>query len=563
MRRPDPRFLARSTATRWGAAALALVVAFGSAPRAAAQSNLIPGTDVALGLLDDISAIGRQGSFPNGVSGAAMSTTSCNFGSVEVPWFAAMDEDHPFIAFIVTREDADGRLRQISDRSAVKHGFFALQNNQCGLGCQPGAGFGDYLGVGCSDTYGISTNGDKFHLGPADEVDPWLGEWDAFCSYFDLGLNPGTCDASRSFTQSQAQSLGPVGTRINLRDQDLIDTSGNATFAYQAQYVVRGEPEAVRGNNLGWKEMTAQWTGNSWDLDEKTSAFTHGSILDSWNGADVHSATNGSDDGRVYVAAKVSGPRAGKWHYEYALHNRDNARGIAEVRIPFCASAPPSDFGFSDIDGDALNDWTAAIVGNELVFTAPAGNGLAWNTIYNLWFDCAAAPETTQVDLVQDLPGAGAGAFSVAALTPTRAILSDLGPGCAASGNPPRLVVAGANSLPELGNPTFGIGVLDQTGSAFGYLFYSPLSAATPLPPSCTAYLGGTFGIEVQILSTGTASPGGATFHPLPIPNNPIYEGAELTLQALSINVGGPFAGLADLSNGARLRVGSSTSGCF
>jgi len=544
-------------------AALA-VTSIGLAPDADAQSNQIPGTDVALGLLDDINAVGRTGTFPNGLNGAAMSTTSCNFGSVPVPWFNPMDEDHPFIAFLVTREDEDGRLVQISDRTAVKHGFFALSNNQCNIGCQPFGQFGDYLGVGCSDTYGISTNADKYYLGPADEIDPWLGEWDAFCSFFDVGVNNAPCNGQRTFSQSQASGLGPVGTRINLRDQDLIDTSGTAKFHYQAQYVVRGEPVAVRDNNLGWKPMTANWTGNSWDLDEINSSFTWGSILDSWTDATVTSGTNGTDDGMVYVGAKVTGPRAGVWTYDYAFHNRDNSGGIAEVRIPFCPSNPPTDFGFRDIDDDPLNDWTPAIVGNELVFTAPAGNALAWNTIYNLWFECATPPELSTIQLVQDViaPGA-AGQFGVTGVTPTRGVLNDLGPGCAASGTPPRVVVAGANPIPELGNGTFGIGVLDQNPSSFGYLFFSPTTAAVPIPPSCTAYLGGTFGIEIQILGTSTSSPGGASFYPLPIPNNVAFEGAELTLQALSINLGGPFAGIADLSRGARLRVGSSTTGCF
>lgn len=545
-----------------GAGAIGLTALLAFAPTAAAQSNVIPGTDVSLGLLGEISAVGREGAFPNGLNGAAMSTTSCNVGSVDVPWFAPMDEDHPFIAFMVTREDDSGRIYQISDRSHVKHGFFALADNQCNLGCNPPSQFGDFLGVGCSDTYGISTNADKFWLGPPEEIDPWLGEWDAFCSFFDLGLTPGSCNGLRTFSQGQASSLGPVGTRINLTDQDLLDSGTNAEFAYQAYYVIRGEQESNRGNNMGWRDMSANWTGNSWDIDG-TSSLVEGSILDSWNGATVTSATNGSNDGRVHAGVVVTTNRDGGWHYEYALHNRDNSRGIAEFRIPFCAAAMPTDFGFRDVDDDAGNDWTATVVGNELVFSAPVGNALEWNTIFNVWFDCPAAPESGAAVLVQDQAGPGSSQFSILTTVPTRAILNDLGPGCALSGTPPRINIAGTNQLPSLGNLGFKLQVRDQVPGAFGYMFYSSTSTVTPIPPSCTAYLGGIFGVNIFTLGTGFANGGGTTTYDLPIPNNPVFEGAELTLQSVTVNIGGPFAGIADLSNGARLRVGSATSGCF
>ncbi|QDU84257.1 hypothetical protein Pla163_13640 [Planctomycetes bacterium Pla163] len=554
--------LKRRSLDALGAGTFGLAALLVLAPAATAQSNIIPGTDVSLGQLGDIDAVGREGTFPNGMNGAAMSTTSCNVGSVQVPWFSPMNEDHPFIAFIVTREDDSGRIYQISDRSYLKHGFFALASNECNLGCNPPSQFGDYLGVGCSDTYGISNNSDKFYLGPPEEVDPWLGEWDAFCSYFDLGLNPGSCNGLRSFSQSQAASLGPVGTRINVSDQDLIDSGTNAQFAYQAYYVIRGEQESNRGNNLGWRDMTANWNGTKWNLDGSGS-LNEGSILDSWDGATVTSATNGLTDGRVYAGVVVTTTRDGEWHYEYALHNRDNSRGVSEFRVPFCSAAPPSNFGFRDVDDDAGNDWTATVVGNELVFSAPAGNALEWNTIFNVWFDCPAAPESGAAVLVQDQPGAGPGQFSILTTVPTLAVLNDLGPGCSLSGTPPRLTLAGNDQFPSLGNSGFKLAVRDQAAGSFGYLFYSGTTSVTPIPPSCTAYLGGTFGIDIFTLGTAVSNPSGNSVYSLPIPNNPAFEGAELTLQSVVVNLGGPFAGIADLSNGARLRVGNAISGCF
>ena len=80
---------------------------------AAAQINIVPGTDVSLGALGNVSTMGREGTFPNGLNGVVMSTTSCNLGTVAVPWEQAMDPDHPFIAFLMARVK-DGRMEQIS-----------------------------------------------------------------------------------------------------------------------------------------------------------------------------------------------------------------------------------------------------------------------------------------------------------------------------------------------------------------------------------------------------------------------------------------------------------------
>jgi hypothetical protein len=33
-------------------------------------------------------------------------------------------------------------------------------------------------------------------------------------------------------------------------------------------------------------------------------------------------------------------------------------------------------------------------------------------------------------------------------------------------------------------------------------------------------------------------------------------------IQAAVVNLGGPFAGIADLTNGLRVRIGSATTGC-
>jgi hypothetical protein len=268
--------------------------------------------------------------------------------------------------------------------------------------CTPCQGFppSNLLGVGCSDTYGFISNGDPYWLGPPDEVDPWLGLWSAACSHFDRGeppvASPADCDGVHSLTVAQASALGPVGHRMHVSDADL--NHAGAAYSYQGYYVVAGEAEALRDDNLGWRSCTPSWNaaGNKWSLPWITNVAT-GSVLHAWNGATVSSAANGNLDGRLYVASRVT-PAACGYHYEYALHNRDNLGGIDVLRVPLALGASVSGAGARDVDGDPLNDWTASVAPGEVVFSGPAQ---PWNTIYNVWFDADVGPATGDLTLEQ------------------------------------------------------------------------------------------------------------------------------------------------------------------
>jgi hypothetical protein len=143
---------------RWSLLSLSLLALAAAAPAAGAQSNTVPGLNVKLGILGGLQVYGHQGTYPNGLTAMAMSTTSCNNGTVNVPWLQAMNANHPVIAFLAVRE-SNGRMQQISDRSYVKHGFYALSSSQC-TPCQNPSN-GTFLGVGCSDTYGVGNNSDR------------------------------------------------------------------------------------------------------------------------------------------------------------------------------------------------------------------------------------------------------------------------------------------------------------------------------------------------------------------------------------------------------------------
>jgi hypothetical protein len=426
---------------------LLTAVLLGSA-QLSAQSNLRPGTDVQLGRLPALVSLQHQGTYPDGDHSFAMSTTACNIGSVDVPWLAAMADDHPYIAFLLVREDAE-RMVQISDRSYLKHGFFALSSSDC-TPCQNPSN-GDFLGVGCSDTYSTFNNGDNQWLAPADEIDPWLGLWEPLCSHFDRGEPPQPvpldCDGVKSPIQVQG-----LGHRVKVRDAEL--QVAGATFYFCAQYVIRGEPENVRFNNLGSRRFVPTWNGNSWDvaIPGVGNSIQRRSVLRRWVGAFVKGSANGAEDGRVFCGVKSTDLGGGWYHYEYALHNRDNARGVGALRIPLCPGAQIQNVGFRDLDGDPATDWQVQQSGNELIFSTP-DHPLRWNGIYNFWFDCdaASAPSLVQLDAFD--PGAGAPALLVESQAPLGVLQgTDLGFGLAGQhGWIPHLSVCGGLQPGQVG----------------------------------------------------------------------------------------------------------------
>ena len=522
---------------------------------AVAQSNGNPAIDVELGILGGLSELGRVGSFPNGTSGFAMATTSCNKGSATVPWLAPMDPDHPFISFLMARDDGV-RMQQISDRSFVKHGFFALANSQCDP-CQGGSPQGLFLGLGCSDTYQTGTNGNRNWLGPPDEIDPWLGGWDPVCSYFDAGdpatIAPFDCDGVDSLFPG---GFNGVKNRVEVLDIDLID-NGPERFYYQSQYTIRREIEANRGNNTGYREFQPTLVGGNWQTSN-LSPLTHGSVLNEWTGADISSNTNGGDDGRLIVGVKVTGPVNGIYHYEYAIHNRDNSRGVDSFRIPTCSDALVTNVGFSDVDRQP-NDWSFVNTGSELQFST-TDNPLKWNSIFNFWFDSDAAPvDGVNVQLDQHLPGPGAASVAVSTRVPTGLFNVNLGPGCS-DGTPPELFAVGSPPRATLGNATFGLETTGNAPSTVVLFLFTPLGGTgVDVGSGCFSYLAPQF-LKIKVRGTDTGGVGSLN---APIPNDGGLEGIDVNFQVMEFDpLGGPFLVDYDLSNGTRVRIGDSIPTC-
>ena len=530
-------------------------------PLAAAQANQDPGVNVFLADLDAMDALGRKGAYPNGVNGVSVMTTICNIGNKPLPWMSAMNPNHPVIGFLVVRQ-SNGRFEQISDRSFVKHGFFAMGGNVCGNCIVPTTGaLGTLLGIGCSDIYDGATNGMRFVLGPAEEINPWTGAWTRRCGYFDRGdpavPAPKNCDGKRSLTLTQAANLGPVANRILIADGDL--NVAGATFFGQAQYVIKGEPETVRGDSIGSRQFTPSWNGFKWSFT-RVGNVKYGTVLHRWAGASVTSGVNddgsGATDGRVYVAVKVTGPDHGLYHYEYAVHNRDNQRGVGSFRIPVCSGARVFDMGFSDIDADPANDWTTTMDASGVAFST-LSDPLRWNTIYNFWFDSDAAPVAADIELEAFDPAAASSTFGFSAMSPGALHNVYLGPGCS-NGVPSELYATGSPAQALLGNDAFALESINNVPGMPNLLLGSFSSGTTGFF-GCTLWFSG-LGLP---FSSVNADPNGVAYHAVPIPSAPAIEGLRVRFQSLGVNPGqGALFGIFDLSSGLEVRVGDTIPDC-
>ena len=536
-----------------------LLPALAMASAVLAQSNTVPGRDLALSDTWALMPYQRTGSFPTGATAIGAWTTVCNPGTSPVPFQAAMSADHAFIHYLVARESG-GRFVQISNWSYVKH-TFGSSNDPSGCGTCAGPGNFNLVEVGCSDTYANSQAVDHFNLGPPDEIDPWLGTWVPTCSYFDHGepvVSPGqACDGVRSLTHSQASVLNQtIVHQMRVQDADL--NMPLASYYWQAGYLVPKEAEANRTNNIGSRPFTPNWTGNAWQFADGNN-FLQGSILQRWSGATLNSNTNGVDDGRYYVAVKVSGPSRGVYHYEYAVHNRDNARGMAALHIPVCPGAQVTNFGFHDVDQDPLNEWTAAKVGNEIVFQT-TNNPLHWNSLFNFWFDSDAAPVGgRQVGLDQYAVGPGALTVNVQTTVPLGLYNVTIGPGCG-SPTAPTLYGNGSPDRAMLGNGTFSLRCGGNAPSTLCAFAVSLAPGSVNVGSGCTIYSAGLN--TMALLSVIPADFTGTANLPLVVPNMPALEGLDVDFQAVGMHAGGAYLGTFDLSAGLRVRIGSQLTTC-
>jgi hypothetical protein len=369
-----------------------------STPGKPYEPNFGVGVDVSTGRLSSIQQVGHAGTFPTGTASLSMSTTSCNVGTVDVPWLAPMQEDHPVIHMAIYRL-LDGRFEQIGV-SEMKHGFFALSNSDC-TPCQHPSG-GTFLGVGCSDTYGVSNNSDRNYLAPRREINPYLGTWECTGSHF-AGGQP---DCVRRHGSS---GHGVLDHRLVAQDADL--NNAGATYYYEGYYIVRDD--ISRNNNWASKICTMTWNGSTWSFVTPSSnnPLVEGPVLSRFG--DLRTTVAVPEDGQVMLAVKTTDLGGGVTHYEYALLNMDSDRQLRSFSLPVAGVPNITNIGFHDSDTDATNDWQVTVDQGTITWQTetydqnPNAHALEFGLMFNFRFDAAAAPKEADATLGLFKPGTG------------------------------------------------------------------------------------------------------------------------------------------------------------
>ncbi len=379
------------------------------------------GLDVSLSAVGAIVEKNHEGVFPNGRQSMSISTTSCNVGTVSVPWQQAMDPDHPGIAMQLHRELGD-RFEQVGV-SWIKHGFFSTNQSTCGACSTPG-GPSNQLGVNCSDTYGTSNNSDPMWLGPRSEWNAFNVAWEPCGSFFD-GL---PVDCIRN--ENGSSFANKVDHRLEAFDADL--GLAGATYYYEAMYLVQGDVN--KANNIGSRKASMIWTGSIWDIVTATgsNSLVVGPAINRWAAADVLTQAGlAPGDGDVIVGVNTIDLGGGLWRYEYAVFNWNLDRKLRSFAVPTAGGSVSSPY-FHDIDDLPANDWVASVAGGNVTWEFPdvvlpgvkVAGALEFLTLYNFGFTSDVAPGDRDATVAPHLAGPGGDLLAVATRAPAGLNLS-------------------------------------------------------------------------------------------------------------------------------------------
>lgn len=349
------------------------------------------GGDMTFCQLFDLKQFGRSGS----IAGFAMATTSWNVGTADLLWFANPNPFHPVIGMNMYKLEND-QFFQIG-QSWLKHGFFALDSEQCGTVCtyEVGHSVGNWLGVGCTDTYGSNLNASQSNLGPRYEINPWTGDF--------------------VFTGSHLSTFhshdGQIDHRIQVDDQDLDQfRHADATYYAEGYYIVSDDGNHM--NNASWKPITVVGSaGGTWTIGMSSAIVrpVTGFAIDAWTDArqtiiaqEVPPVEFVSPDGRCILAVKTRKMAFGIWRYEYAILNVDMNRKVGSFSIPIATNTSILSTGFHAVrshNEPFSNDpWTVSIDGSSLTWST-TDNPIRWGTLYNFWFTADTPPTDIPVTL--------------------------------------------------------------------------------------------------------------------------------------------------------------------
>lgn len=370
------------------------------------NAGTVPGPDVIVG---DLNGLAQFGASAGTQVGLAVGTDSCNFGTVNLNWFANPSNDHPVIPQNLYRMSGgagnDRTFEQIG-QSSVKHAFTALTNNICSLGCN-GVG-GTQLGSGCSDPYGASLNAGP-NLGSRAWINPFTGAY------------PRNDGATPNNNHTGHTHLGPTH-RILTEIADLVPAQNvGATYYAESQYVTPHEyvwcqanpTQCNMNNNVSYRRYNVTNSASPFTFSAAAATVRMKTALSAWTGATVTEfRPDPVNDGIGAIGYKVTNPSAGVWHYEYAIYNQNLDRAIQSFGIPVGSGVTITNVGFhappqqpgSTADGTSGNAgfsstaWGQNLAGgmmtwgSETMLQNPNANAVRWGTLYNIRFDSNRPP---------------------------------------------------------------------------------------------------------------------------------------------------------------------------
>ncbi len=350
------------------------------------------GPDVFVRTIHDVDSFGE---FDN-ISAFSIGTVSCNIGTQPASWFGNTNQ-HPVIAQNMFRSKA-GRFEQIG-MSWLKHGFFAVSNGGCTIGCTPPPQPGDQLGIGCSDPYSAGLNGQQSNLGPRSDVNPLTGDF--------------------LFPWSAPPAPAKIGRRIQVNNNDIDpDLNPGAIYYVEAQYIVPGEPSGNRNNNASFRR--ADIIDNLTSFELALSAVTNWRpAIQAWQDLSPQvqeTFIQVPNEGQFILATDTQDLGNGFWHYEYALYNMNSDRAALSFSVPVDAGASVINIGFHDVDYHSFEiydgtDWTATVTSGAITWsTTPFSsnanaNALRWGTLYNYRFDANVPPAQLSATIELFKPG--------------------------------------------------------------------------------------------------------------------------------------------------------------
>jgi len=336
------------------------------------------------------------------IASFAVGTISCNIGDEPATWLSLTNQ-HPVIAQNLYRLK-DDRFEQIG-LSWVKHGFFAQTGTLCGECTPPPGPMGSQLGVGCSDPYSASLNGQQDYLGPRSEVNPHTGVF------------------PYPFTAAEAAPV--IGKRLQVHVEDLdLTLNDGALYFVEGQYITPDDAQAGNGNNNASyrrvevsQNLDGRYVLHSSPLIATTQRQECG--IRAWQDSDptvVETDVQIPGEGLLIVSAKARDLGTGIWQYEYAVQNLNSHQGCRAIEIPFPQGAVITEIGFHDIeyhsgepyDGD---DWTASVSDSTIRWSTstfdenPNANALRWGSLYNFRFRANVEPDAASVTLSLFRPG--------------------------------------------------------------------------------------------------------------------------------------------------------------